>query len=137
MKKTDEKLGQRIERFRGDRTQQGLADAANLPRRTYQNIEDGTTADPGVLKISQIATALEVSIGELIGERPVIPREMISRVIEAPESMDPLRLASLLIQQFADAPPKLRAVVLAYLFQDFEIMRKYQKEIAALAPRPK
>ena len=62
---------------------------------------------------------------------------MIARVIESPESLDPLRVAALLMQQFADAPPKLRAVALAYLFQDFELMKKYQKKIQALAPKSK
>lgn len=139
MKKTEESLGEKIAKLRKSRhfSQDRLAEVADVPRRTLQNIESGETESPGIDNLIPIAVALEVSLGELVGEKKLIPRELIARAIESPESDDSLRVASLLLQQFEAAPPRLRAVVLAYLFQDFEIMRKYQKEIAALMPKPK
>lgn len=139
MKNTGEMLGDKIVKLRKSRdlSQEKFSELADVPRRTLQNIESGETASPGIDTVMQIALALEMPLGELVGEKQVIPKDLIGRVVESVESEDPLRVASLLLGRFAAAPPRLRAVVLAYLFQDFEIMRKYQKEIAALMPKPK
>lgn len=139
MKKTGEMVAKKIMELRKAHgfSQERLAELADVPRRTLQNIESGETSSPGIENLVPIAEALEVSISVLVGEKKIIPRELLGRVIESPDFEDPLRVAALLLEQFAAAPPRLRAVVLAYLFQDFEVMRKYQREIAALMPKPK
>lgn len=137
MEKSGESLGKKIARLRGKTSQYAFAERADMSRRTLQNIEDGTTEDPGVLTVKNIAKALEVPIGDLVGEKLGPPLDLIARVVESGEAEDVLKVGALLLERFAAAPPKLRALVLAYLLQDFSVVRKYQSEIDALKPKPK
>lgn len=139
MKKTGEIVAEKIMKLRKARgfSQERLAELADVPRRTLQNIESGETTSPGIESLMPISAALEVSIATLVGEDMPIPRELLARVIDSAHVEDPFQVAALLMERFASAPPRLRAVVLAYLFQDFEVMRKYQREIASLTPKPK
>jgi transcriptional regulator with XRE-family HTH domain len=137
VKKSSETIGQRIARLRGKLSQLAFAERAGISRRTLQNIESGETASPGIDNIVDIARALEVPVGDVIGEEKPLPREKIIQMIESSSSEDVLRIAGLILEQFAASPPRLRAVVLAYLFQDFEIMRKYKSDLPGLLPKPK
>lgn len=68
VEKKQESIGARLVRLRKGLhlTQEKLADLADIPRRTLQDIEYGATADPGVKTIQRLAEKLNVSSEYLI-----------------------------------------------------------------------
>ena len=50
-------------------SQDGLARAAEIPYSTYLKIEHGTTPNPSIQTVLNIAEALEVTIDSLVGRK--------------------------------------------------------------------
>jgi transcriptional regulator with XRE-family HTH domain len=62
-------LGKRIKNLRkkAGLSQDGLARAAGIPYSTYLKIENGTSPNPSIQAVINIAEALGVSIDSLVG----------------------------------------------------------------------
>lgn len=68
-------LGARIAEWRRERcrTQADLASAAGVGLETLRKLEQGRTSHPSVFRVAALATALGVTVDELIGLRPRHP----------------------------------------------------------------
>jgi len=48
----------------------GMARKADIPYSTYLKIENGTTPNPSIQNVLNIAEALGISLDELVGRKP-------------------------------------------------------------------
>ena len=51
-------------------SQDQMARKAGIPYSTYLKIENGTTPNPSIQNVLNIAEALEISLDELVGRKP-------------------------------------------------------------------
>jgi transcriptional regulator with XRE-family HTH domain len=57
-------------RQRAGLSQDQMARKAGIPYSTYLKIENGTTPNPSIQNVLNIADALEISLDELVGRKP-------------------------------------------------------------------
>jgi transcriptional regulator with XRE-family HTH domain len=69
-------IGRRIQQLRKDRglSQEAVARRTQIGLRAYGELERGHTIDPHYLTLVGIAEALGVSVAELVGEEPAVPK---------------------------------------------------------------
>lgn len=119
-------------------TQEALAERAKVGYHTvFRAVSKGVI--PRGLNQAKLAEALGVSVADLNADpyqRPPDDYELIHRFVANPKDL-PRSLLRLFLEKFEQAPIGLRASVLAYLFQDFEILRPYQQGAAPLSKVPK
>ncbi len=82
------KLGEKIRRLRIDRNMSArtLAEKAEQSGTTVNNIEDGTTSDPGVCRVHKIASILGVSLDWLVDDSqgwppPAGPEQQVADMV--------------------------------------------------------
>ena len=51
-------------------SQDQMARKADMPYSTYLKIENGTTPNPSIQNVLNIAEAIEISLDELVGRKP-------------------------------------------------------------------
>lgn len=133
-------VGPKLKKAREQRamTVSELEELTEVPARTIQDIEYGRTKQPGFDNVCKIARALNLSL-DALADLPARPEVMafLRTTIEEQKISQPAKLLALFLQQFEASPAKLRALCLAFLFQNFELLRKYEAEIQNLMPRPK
>jgi transcriptional regulator with XRE-family HTH domain len=131
-------FGQKFQKLRKEAgfSQEDLADKSGVSRGVIQQIEKGQ-GNPGLDSLIALGKILKY---DFLAGAPMdssAQLSLIDRVVESLDAGDPLKVASLLPERFAAAPPGLRALVLAYLLQDFSVVRKYRANIDALKREPK
>lgn len=98
-------------------TQSGLAERAGLSFATIQALERGAS-NPERKTLAAIATALDISIGDLLGET-VEPAPMAARSITQEAAMHPtLKDVVVILDRLESVSPERRAAALAILFDD-------------------
>lgn len=105
-----ESVGQKLKAIREKKglSHPDLESLSGVKSRTLQDVEYGVTKQPGFETVVKMATALDVSLDELIGHKT---SESATRdQIVAP--------AIQILSRFAAAPPDIRNLVLAILHRD-------------------
>ena len=66
-------ISKNVKKFRqlADLSQDQMARKAGMPYSTYLKIENGTTPNPSIQNVLNIADALGISLDELVGRRPL------------------------------------------------------------------
>jgi len=65
-------VSKNVKKFRqqADLSQDQMARKAGMPYSTYLKIENGTTPNPSIQNVLNIADALGISLDELVGKKP-------------------------------------------------------------------
>ena len=65
-------ISKNVKKFRqlADLSQDQMARKAGMPYSTYLKIENGTTPNPSIQNVLNIADALGISLDELVGKKP-------------------------------------------------------------------
>lgn len=123
MKLAGKTIGERLGFARNarDMSQPALAEKAEVSLRTLQDIEYGKSKEPGLLNVSKIARALNITTDALIEGQMGTPLPDYSSVAKTLEAMSQL-------------DPDFQRIVLSLIHGDVEYM-KQRPDLAALIPK--
>lgn len=119
-------------------SQEDVAGAARLTVKTLQRLEKGQ-GNPTIGTLADLAAALKISIGKIIGAYETPPKEedpkpsppQMKHLIEAPAANLQHRPLALVLERFVSETPDVRASTLAILYKDETISLPYLRPHSA------